>query len=958
LYGLARSAYRRRALVLLVWIAATVVIGGFAGVAGGKFQENFSLPGTESQTALDQLKRTFPQSVGTSAQVVIVAPDGKSVRDADIKTAITDSGKAFDKIGQVDGVTLPYDEHIKNLISDDDSAAIMMVRLDAGQGQITAATYEAMEHETAALQQAVPGSTTSIGGEAYSDNRPGLSIVEGLGVVIALIVLLITLGSLRAAGMPLLTALLGVGITMALIFAATGFTTVSSTTPLLSLMLGLAVGIDYALFIVSRHRDQLGTGLDPEESTARAVATAGSAVIFAGLTVMVALAGLSVAGIPFLTTMGVAAAVGVAIAVLIAITLLPALLGFAGAKLTPKKARKAAAAAAADTEDSVLGLVHEETRSDAGTAGRPLDKLRAGEAPGASGAPGPSAEPPTPTTKRKRLGWQRRWVAIVTKVPALTIAVVVLGLGAMAIPAKDLRLALPSNRTADPGTPGRVTYDLIDQHFGVGYNGPLIVAATIVTSDDPLGVMDGIADDIRELPGVASVPLATPNEDATMGIVQVVPTTGPDDPATKDLVMRIRALEPHWQDEYGVPTAVTGFTAVAIDISDRLGAALLPFGILVVGISLLLLTMVFRSIAVPIKATIGYLLSVGAAFGATAMVFEYGWGSQFFNVAQTGPVISFLPILLMGILFGLAMDYELFLVSRIREEYVHGDSPKAAISDGFAASARVVVAAAIIMFSVFAAFVPEGEGPIKTIAFGLAVGVFVDAFIVRMTFVPAVLAVLGRSAWWLPRWLDRLLPTFDVEGEGLAHQLALRDWPRPGDDRLVLADGLHVAGTDHEIALAVGPGEVLLVEGQVSSGKSALLLTLAGRMKLPGGRIKVAGLVLPQQSSAVRRRTAVIDCAALPRRGSASTGETGGLRAELRRAERTRPAVIFVDHADVLSDLDDRRALTELINTTVRTERALIMAVRDRVLIEDSLNQPYRHLTLGPVPDLVDARRL
>ncbi|HET9649712.1 MAG TPA: MMPL family transporter, partial [Microlunatus sp.] len=355
LYGLARSVYRRRGRVLTGWLAALVLIGAFAAVAGGKFQENFSLPGTESQTALDTLKRTFPQSVGTSAQVVLVAPKGASVRDPDIKKAIEASGKAFERIGQVDGVTLPYDKYVKNLISADGGAAIMMVRLNAGQGEIKDTTFQAMEAETAALHQAVAGSTTSIGGEAYNDNRPGLSIVEALGLVIALVVLLLTLGSLRAAGMPLLTAILGVVITMALIFAATGFTTVSSTTPLLALMLGLAVGIDYALFIVSRHRDQLATGIEPEESTARAVATAGSAVIFAGLTVMVALAGLAVAGIPFLTTMGVAAAVGVAIAVLIAITLLPALLGFAGAKLTPKKARSAAAPP--DSEEQVLALV-------------------------------------------------------------------------------------------------------------------------------------------------------------------------------------------------------------------------------------------------------------------------------------------------------------------------------------------------------------------------------------------------------------------------------------------------------------------------------------------------------------------------------------------------------------------------------------------------------------------------
>ena len=265
----------------------------------------------------------------------------------------------------------------------------------------------------------------------------------------------------------------------------------------------------------------------------------------------------------------------------------------------------------------------------------------------------------------------RRWVRIVTKWPVLTIAVVIVALGAMAYPAKDLRIALPDNGQADPGTPGRVTYDLVSEHFGVGYNGPLIVSAVIVGSDEPLEVMDGIADDLRALPGVASVPLATPNADASFGIVQVIPTTGPDAQETKDLVLRIRALKDQFAADYDVPVAVTGFTAVAIDVSDRLGGALLPFGCVVVGLSLLLLTMVFRSIAVPIKATIGYLLSVAAAFGATAMVFEYGWFSGVFNVHQTGPVISFLPILLMGILFGLAMDYEVFLVSRMREDFVH-----------------------------------------------------------------------------------------------------------------------------------------------------------------------------------------------------------------------------------------------------------------------------------------------
>ena len=433
----------------------------------------------------------------------------------------------------------------------------------------------------------------------------------------------------------------------------------------------------------------------------------------------------------------------------------------------------------------------------------------------------------------------------------------------------------------------------------MGYNGPLIVSATIVGSDDPLGVMDGIADELRALPGVASVPLSTPNENAEVGIVQVIPTGAPDSDETKDLVLEIRSMQDHFEEEYDVPVYVTGFTAVGIDVSDRLGKALLPFGVLVVGLSIVLLMMVFRSVAVPIKATVGYLLSVLAAFGVTAMVFEYGWGSGIFNVHDTGPVISFLPILLMGILFGLAMDYEVFLVSRMREEYVHAVAragskdlvdPRQTIEDGFNASARVVVAAAVIMFAVFAAFVPEGEGPIKTIAFGLAVGVFVDAFIVRMTLVPAVMVLLGHRAWWLPAWIDKRLPSFDVEGEGLAHQMALRDWPAAEDDHLVFADGLRVPGTDGDLGMALRAGEVVVVDGLADSGKTALVLTLAGRMRLAAGRAKITGLVLPEQAAMVRGRTAVIDCARLEPQHRTRRGLTGWpARRDRRGADRAGP---------------------------------------------------------------------
>jgi RND superfamily putative drug exporter len=898
LYALGRTAYRRRHLVLALWLSALVVLGGLASVARGEFDEKFSVPGTESQAALDSLGRTFPQAGGVTAQLVVVAPDGGSVRDTAVRKAIEAGVNRLNATEGVEAATSPFDKYAKGVIADDGSAAIIQIRLEVVNGDVSAGTYRALENQTDRLQASIPGSQASVGGEAYNNNRPGFSIVEALGVVVALVVLLLTLGSLRAAGMPLLTALLGVAITMLLIIGATGITTISSTTPLLAVMLGLAVGIDYALFIVSRHREQLAGGMETEESAAQALATAGSAVVFAGLTVMIALIGLAVAGIPFLTTMGVAASVGVLIAVLIALTLLPSLLGFAGSRLRPK--------------------------------------VRASR-----------ARRPTSTERRTSGKLALGWVRFVTKVPVITIVLVVAALLTLAYPAKDLRIALPSNGVADPGTPARVTYDLISDHFGPGYNGPLIVSATIVGSDDPLGVMDGIADEIRQLPGVASVPLATPNENADTGIIQVIPENGPDTQQTKDLVRDIRSRKAHFEDAYDVPVYVTGYTAVAIDVSDRLGRALLPFGILVVGLSLILLTMVFRSIAVPIKATLGYLLSVGAAFGVTAMVFEWGWFGSVFNVAQTAPVISFLPILLMGILFGLAMDYEVFLVSRIREAYVHGRSAGLAIEQGFVSSSRVVVAAAIIMFSVFAAFVPEGEGPIKTIAFGLAVGVFVDAFVVRMTLVPAILALLGRSAWWLPAWIERRLPSFDVEGAALTHQLSLSSWPSANDQHVIVAEGLQVS-TGAPVGLAAMPRDVVVVEGPAGSGKTALLLSLAGRMRIGAGKVKVAGLVLPEQAAAVRRRTGYLDC-----------GRTSDVRRELNEIVTAEPAVIFVDQVDQLTDHDQRAALASLLDDVVvgSREPAVVLAVRDRSAIADLIPGHVTTLIMRGVPDLAGTPR-
>lgn len=894
LYRLGRATYRHHWRTLAVWLTVLVVIGGAAGAFSKSFDDGFRLPGTQSQEALDALQRNFPQAGAATAQLIFVAPPGDSVRDREITAAIEKSIKSIATLPGVDSVVSPYDKLITGVINDSENAAIISVQFSVAGEKVTEEAKEGLSQEMAALQAQFPDSRAEAGGDVFSKTGVHVSYIEGIGVVVALVVLLLTLGSFRAAGMPLLTAILGVAISMAMIVLSTAFASVNSSTPMLALMLGLAVGIDYALFIVSRHRDQLADGMEPEESAARAVATSGSAVVFAGLTVMIALSGLAVARIPFLATMGYAAAIAVGLAVVIALTLLPALLGFAGAKLTPKPKRE-----------------------------RPVKAKR-------QGAPA-----------RPKLGFAMRWVRLATKWPAVTIAVVVGALGALSLPAGSLQLALPDNGTAELSSPARTTYDLVAEHFGEGYNGPLIVTADIIGTTDPLGVMAGIADDIRALPGVAQIPLATPNQTADTGIVQVIPTSAPDSPETTELVQAIRDLHDTFKEEYGVETAVTGITAIQIDVSTQLGKALLPFGLLVVGMSLILLMMVFRSIAVPLKATIGYLLSVGASFGTVALVFTHGWFNGVLNVDQTGPVISFLPIILMGILFGLAMDYELFLVSRMREDFVHSGLARESVETGFVASAKVVIAAGVIMFSVFAFFVPEGDSIMKAIALGLAVGIFIDAFIVRMTLVPAVMALLGDRAWYLPKWLDKLLPSFDVEGESLHHQLALADWPTPDSKHAIYAEGLTAIAKQgavfHDVNIELNPGEVLTVESKSSAARSGLLLALSGRLQLDSGRAKVAGLVLPEQAGAIRARTAVID------------GASDGLPDQLAKLIKKEVAVILIDRADLIQGGDDRHALAQLLS--LHDHPAVVLGVSEVATIAELLPSHSWQLSLDePAP--------
>ena len=876
LYSLGRWAYRSRRLVLVSWLVILVAIGGAAAVFNKGLDNSISIPGTESQAALDSLSTTFPQVSGASAQIIVVAADGQFITDPTYEDALNAAADNMATLPQIDNATSPFNERINGAISKNDKAGLISIQFSGPTAEITDASLAELEKATEQLKADLPeGSTVSLGGQIYSQSMPTVTATELIGVGVALVVLVFTFGSFLAAGMPLITALLGVGISIALIFLATAFAKVTSTTPMLALMLGLAVGIDYALFIISRHQDELRKGDTPEEAAARATGTAGSAVIFAGLTVMIALVGLGIAGIPFLTTMGVAAAAGVGVAVVISITLIPALLGFAGERLRPKPKKTKKAEAKAHTPNRFF------------------------------------------------LGW----VTAVTRFPVVTILAVVAVITVVALPALNLRLALPDAGSNAPTDRSRITYDLVAENFGEGYNGPLLVTGTIVTSTDPLGLMDDLKAEMEKIPGVAAVPLATPNMTADTGIIQVIPEGAPASEETKALVQAIRDKHDYFQDKYGVDLAVTGFTASGIDVSERLGNALLPFGIVVVGLSLILLTMVFRSIWVPIKAAVGYLFSVVAAFGVVTLVMQEGVGANLIHIDRPGPILSFMPIIVMGILFGLAMDYEVFLVARMREDYVHSGKARKSIVTGFVGSAKVVTAAAVIMFAVFAAFVPEGDVNMKGISLALAVGIFVDAFIVRMTFVPAVMQLLGDKAWYMPKWLDRVLPHFDVEGEGVQHELELANWP--GDKNLAIAaEDIGLTNAEgsrsyfRKLSFTLPAETTLFVTGSDKIATSALLLTLSGRLDIETGKLKVANMVLPVRSGAVRSRVALIDVSTHANRNTVEAIED---------ASSEKPQIIILDNIDFLTAESERYAVADALaaarETAAQSGRPLTVLV-------------------------------
>ena len=618
------------------------------------------------------------------------------------------------------------------VVSEDGTTALVNVSFDVPLLELDAASKEAVISYVEA--NPIDGVEYAFSSTLAQSVPNLIGVGEIAGLAIAAVVLLVMLGTVIAAALPIVTALVGVGIAVLAALSLSGVLDMSSVTPVLGIMLGLAVGIDYSLFIINRHRKQLLEGAEMRESIGLANGTAGNAVTFAGSTVIIALLALNITGIPFLGLMGTVGAFAVLIAVLIAVTLTPALLGLIGPRVLNRRAR------------AKVGSVHHED-----SAAAPMGTWRA----------------------------------------VLTAAGAIIALLVIAIPALSMRVGLPDGSSEPEESYAYQAYTLTEEAFGAGVNGTLLVSATLPGDLDETAELQAqldIATALSDLDGVVAVAPIAVSDDGTLAAFQVVPEDGPSSVSTEELVRNLRALPPV-DGEYAL--GVAGQAAINIDISENLAAVLPLYIAVVVGLSLIIMIVVFRSLLVPIIATGGFILSLFATYGATVAVFQWGWGADIIGLHATGPILSFLPVLLVGILFGLAMDYQLFLSSGMREAFVHGAPARLAVMRGLRAGRAVVTAAGLIMVSVFGGFIFAESTMIRSIGFGLAFGVLLDAFVVRMLLMPALMHLLGRSAWWLPRWLDRIIPNVDVEGAKLE-----RAHHAPGPDGEEPVDGGEPAGDE------------------------------------------------------------------------------------------------------------------------------------------------------------------
>ncbi len=715
LYRLGRWSARHRRRVVVGWVGLVVVLLAAMATVGGHVVETFSLPGTESQDAADLLEERFPELAGSAATMVVLGDDLAGSQRSAVEALAAE-------VATLPGVASVEDPFGPGAVSQSGAATQFDVRYSTEAVEVDAADFDAL---TATAEAAsVDGLRVEIGGEvatAQARTEPG-GTTEAIGLAVAVVVLLLAFGSILAMGLPLLTALVGVGTSLSVLLLLAAVTEVPSVAETLALMLGLAVGIDYALFIVSRHRSQLATGMDVDESIGRALATAGGSVVFAGSTVVIAMAGLSVVGIPFITFMGMATAAAVMVAVLIAITFLPALLGFAGANVN---------------RFNVFGIGVEVEN--------------------------PATEP---------LG--ARWARWVTRRPWLSLAVGLLIIGVLAAPLLDLRTAMSDAGVANTDTSRRQAYDTIADEYGAGANAVLSVVVDHrgLSSSEASAALEDVQTALAGTDGVVSVTGARTNQAGDTSVLQIVPEGSAIDESTSSLVHHVRDdVLPPIEEVSGVTTFVAGATTVNIDITDQLSSRLWVLMAVVIGLTFLVLMFAFRSVLVPIKAAIGILLSIAASLGVVVAVFQWGWFNELLGIDTTQPIISFLPTIMFAILFGLSMDYEVFILSRVREDYLRTGNSHESVVSGVASSARVITAAAAIMVSVFGGFMLGDDPTIKMVGLGLAAAVFLDATVIRLILVPATMVLFDEANWWLPGWLDRLLPHVDIEGEKLLEEL-------------------------------------------------------------------------------------------------------------------------------------------------------------------------------------------
>jgi RND superfamily putative drug exporter len=702
LVALARGSIRYRWWVVAGWILLVGLAAVGSRAVGGSFVNDLSVSGTDSQAAYDTMRESFPQLSGDPLQVVVRADRG--LADPAVKSLVETSLARIGSSSDVAAVQSPYAPG--GTVSADGTTAIITVVFTERAKDIPPGSVDAVKAAAAEIRTA--GVQVEFGGPAAA-TETGPSGSEVIGLLAAVVVLLLVFGSLYAMVVPLLTALLALGLGISVVGIASAWISIGTAGPVVAAMIGLGVGIDYALLIVTRHREGLFAGHDPAESITTALATAGRSVLVAGSTVIVALLSLFLIGIPFVSALGLASAVTVASTLLAAVTLLPALLAVFGGSLDRFRVRP-------------LRLDHVGGRDS---------------------------------------GWHR-WTRRIQRRPWPYLVASALALLVMAVPLVSIRLGTGDGASAPEGSTVRASYDVVTGELGAGWTGPLLVTATYdkaTSRDQAQGWLDATRADLAATPGVAAVPSAMLNAAGDAAMLSVVPVGSPQDRSTEDLVHRVRSdVLPRAE---GV-THVGGATATAVDLADRLGQRMVWFVAFVIGLSFLLLLVEFRSVFIPVKAAVMNLLSVGAAYGVVVAVFQWGWLSALFGV-EPGPIESFAPMMLFAVLFGLSMDYEVFLLSRVREEYLRTDDAGRSVADGIAATARVITAAASVMVVVFASFLLNDQRVVNLFGFGLAVAIAIDATVVRLVLVPAVMAIAGRLAWWMPRRLDRLLPRIHVE---------------------------------------------------------------------------------------------------------------------------------------------------------------------------------------------------